>query len=358
MTLTWKSLAAWALLPAALLGGPRGALADTREYPIGYFADEFRATVAVEDSSDVFRPGTVSVFARRTGKRLLQVQSSELAFEVNDGRVAPNVKEVPYGRQSVLIYEDFDFDGRPDLAIMDGQNSCYHGPSFQVFLRRGATFVKSAAFTRLAQEYCGMFGVDPAAKRLSAMTKSGCCWHQFDSFQVIDGAPRLLESVVESQVEVSSAYLRRETSGRRTMREYLLLPPEQAGSRLLLAFDLAGPRRRHVEVFASDGLLDYALVVGPDRRVELSYQLHVLGNSEPRNPVSEHRFSWDERTGQLSFQSASYRYVIHDAPGRLGVSVQGHGRPLFMPAVAKTRNGTLRGLEAHDFENVEARTSN
>lgn len=34
LTLTWKSLAAWALLPAALLGGPRSALADTREYPL------------------------------------------------------------------------------------------------------------------------------------------------------------------------------------------------------------------------------------------------------------------------------------------------------------------------------------
>jgi len=52
---------------------------------------------------------------------------------------------VVFGTAALLIYEDFDFDGRRELAIMDGQNSCYHGPSFRIFLRRGRGFEESTS---------------------------------------------------------------------------------------------------------------------------------------------------------------------------------------------------------------------
>jgi hypothetical protein len=187
-----------ALSVASLLAGNATALAAPREYPIGHFSNEFRATVTVEDSAEVFRSGAISVFERRTGRRLLRVTSSELAFEVEAGEVQPDLQALPSGRQSVLVYEDFDFDGRPDLAIMDGQKSCYHGPSFQVFLRRGQGFRKSAAFTRLAQRHCGMFTVDARAKRLFTVTKSGCCSHERATWDVVGHAPHLLVSVKES----------------------------------------------------------------------------------------------------------------------------------------------------------------
>src|SRR6185436_16339027 len=123
------------------------------------------------------------------------------------------VLELPYGEQSVLIYDDFDFDGRRDLALMDGQNSCYGGPSFQIFLRQGSGFVRSKAFTKLAQEFCGMFSVDPVAQRIATMTKSGCCWHEFNVYTVVNHEPRLLETTVEAVAEFSSAYFRTERTG-------------------------------------------------------------------------------------------------------------------------------------------------
>jgi len=197
--MSWRKYGAVAALSvASLLAGRATALAAPREYPIGHFSDEFRATVTVEDTGEVFRPGAISVFERRTGRRLLRITSSELAFEVEGGEVRPDLQALPSGRQSVLVYEDFDFDGRADLAIMDGQKSCYHGPSFQVFLRRGQGFRKSAAFTRLAQRYCGMFAVDSQAKRLFTVTKSGCCSHQRTTYDVVRHAPRLLATVKES----------------------------------------------------------------------------------------------------------------------------------------------------------------
>lgn len=64
-----------------------------------------------------------------------------------------------------MIYEDFNFDGKNDFAIMDGRFSCYGGPSFQVYLATANGFRHSPEFTRLAQEYCGMFEVNPKDKK-------------------------------------------------------------------------------------------------------------------------------------------------------------------------------------------------
>lgn len=205
-----------------IIGYHTEAHATQKTYRVGNFSDEFFATVTVQDTPEVFKPGEVSVFDARSGKRMLRVKSEALSFDVKDGKVTANVKELPYGDQSVLIYEDFDFDGRKDLALMDGQNSCYHGPSFQIFLRKNASFLHSSAFTELAQEFCGMFGVDAAAKRLFAMTKNGCCWHRYNTYAVVNHAPSLIESVEESMAEFCPAYYARTVTVGRPSTEYFL----------------------------------------------------------------------------------------------------------------------------------------
>jgi hypothetical protein len=346
-----KALSAAAALAVSALLSVDPAQAAQKEYAIGHFSDELRATVTVEETQDVFRPGFVSVFERKSGQRLLRVEADELAFELDHDEIEPNVMELPYGRQSVVIYDDFDFDGRPDLAIMDGQHSCYHGPSFQIFVRQGKGFAKSRAFTRLAQEYCGMFSIDRAHKQLHAMTKSGCCFHQFDTFDVVRRSPFLSQSVEESVEQGAPAYLRRTTTGRSSSSEHLLLGPQDSIAKVLLAFDLAGPRPRHVEVFATEGYLDYAVVVGPERRVELSYRLQARPVDTQRADAQPEPFRWDSATSELSFRTGAYRYVIHDGE-KHGVSVHHSGSEVFIPAVETSRRGTLSGLNVADFENA------
>src|SRR5699024_3477109 len=104
-----------------------------------------------------------------------------------------NVHERPYGKQNVLIYEDFNFDGQKDLAISDGNHSCYGGPSYQIYLADAGGFSFSKSFTKLAQDYCGLFAVNEEDHTLSTMTKSGCCWHQYSVFSIKDNAPYLIK---------------------------------------------------------------------------------------------------------------------------------------------------------------------
>jgi hypothetical protein len=338
---------------AAMVSGQARAEAPEREYAIGEFSDELTATLKVADSNDVFRPGSVSVFERRSGKRILHVESEELTLDLDDGQVTPNVKEVPYGHQSVLIYEDFDLDGRKDLALMDGQNSCYHGPSFQIFLRRGARFVHSAAFTSLAQEYCGMFTVDAKAKRIYQMSKSGCCSHQFYTWDVVNREPLLREVIDETLAMSTPEYLERTTTRDiGTTTEYLRLGPEDdTRSKPILSFELAGPAHKRVALFATEsGLLDYALVRGPDNLVELSYQLHVLKSELEAAPA--HPFVWLAARAELSFQNGGYQYIIHAGETGLGVSVHHGGKTVFLPGVEATRRGSLHDLPAESLQNV------
>ena len=41
---------------------------------------------------------------------------------------------IAYGNQSVVRFDDFNFDGIVDLAIQNGREGGYSGPSFDIYL--------------------------------------------------------------------------------------------------------------------------------------------------------------------------------------------------------------------------------
>lgn len=43
----------------------------------------------------------------------------------------------------------------------------------------------SAELSDLTQENLGMFSVDAKHKRIGVMSKSGCCWHLWQQYQVV-----------------------------------------------------------------------------------------------------------------------------------------------------------------------------
>ena len=95
-----------------------------------------------------------------------------------------------YKEQRFVYYDDYNFDGRKDLALYDGNNGGYGFASYQIFLFSKANdkFVHSPSFTKLGQ-YQGMFDVDAKNKMLYNSTKSGCCFFQTDGYKVVDDKP-------------------------------------------------------------------------------------------------------------------------------------------------------------------------
>src|SRR5687768_4382168 len=85
------------------------------------FSDRYNARMFISDTKEVFSPGWIAVFDKKSQKQIIKVTSEELSFDLEDGKVVSNIKELPYGEQSLIMFEDYNFDGLKDLALMDGQ---------------------------------------------------------------------------------------------------------------------------------------------------------------------------------------------------------------------------------------------
>lgn len=131
--------------------------------------------------------GIIELYDRITKKKFQTFYSGDLDFSVDkSNNPSLNVIEL-YGEQSPLIFDDFNFDGTEDLAIRNGNESSYGGPSYDVYVYHTAKkqFVPSADLSILADSHLGMFETDHKRKRISTFDKSGCCWHLKTEYSVI-----------------------------------------------------------------------------------------------------------------------------------------------------------------------------
>ena len=127
----------------------------------------------------------------------------ETSFMLNDDGSAPVNETLLYDKQSAFNFGDFNFDGVDDIALCDGRNSGYGGPSYQVYLfsPRSGKFVHNAGLTELGQENLGMFEVDKKRKIISTFTKSGCCWHKSEEYKMVNNRPvKVFEEIEDASL--------------------------------------------------------------------------------------------------------------------------------------------------------------
>lgn len=133
----------------------------------------------------------VELFKKSAPKPFQVVNLEDTEFAVEEVQLTSSKKMYEY--QSILFFEDYNFDGAEDLSIRDGNNSGYGGPSYRIYLfsPRASRFVFSQALTDLGQgEYLGMFQIDRKRRRLRAYSKGGCCLHRMDEFIVVGNRPK------------------------------------------------------------------------------------------------------------------------------------------------------------------------
>jgi hypothetical protein len=105
-----------------------------------------------------------------------------------------------YAEEYSFIFDDFNFDGHDDLAVCNGRNGGYGGPSYSIFLFNSMAkrFVENRSLSKLAEGvYLGLFFVEPKNKRLVAFSKSGCCYHETEKYHVVNDKPFLVEKLIE-----------------------------------------------------------------------------------------------------------------------------------------------------------------
>ena len=320
-----------------------------KTFDVQDFSDDYYGKVYLEQPSEVFSKGWVAIYQKKTNRQLIKINSEELVGDTEDGKIKANVHELPYGEQSSIIYEDFNFDGIKDFAIMDGQNSCYHGPSFQIYLggKLKGQFVLSKSFTRLAQEYCGMFEVNQEEKMISTMTKSGCCWHEYSDYKVINNIPRAVKTVEEDArnfplLDVSTGTW----NGKRmitTSARNLNFDDEEL--KVLLSFNIKNGEKQ-VVLYEYQSQLGYALI-NKNQNVEFAYPQD--------SPQEESNFQLDskENPTTLSFSNKKATYKIYQtADGKIGVRVSVGGKMTDIPGDPNSLKGTLNELSARNLENL------
>lgn len=297
------------------------------------FSDRYFGKVFISDTGSVFSEGWVAIFDKKTKKQLIKIESSELSFSLREGEVIANIKELPYGEQSQIMFDDFNFDGKKDFALMDGQNSCYHGPSFQIYLANGRGFTHSRAFTRLAQDYCGMFDVDAAKKTISTMTKSGCCWHQSSSFVVTNNIPvpvKIIEEGRNANGLLIDFVEQNRVGGKMRKKEYSVFDRADLGNSVFFSFRFSNGKK--MSLVDQSGLL-YYVFTDKDDKVEL---LH------------SDSFTYSKRDELLTFKSGGVTYAV----SKHGISVKSTRTNLDMKAEPTSIDGSLAQVETAKFENV------
>jgi hypothetical protein len=115
-----------------------------------------------------------------------------------------------YDAQSVVNVGDFNFDGMDDIALCDGEDGSYGGPSYRVYLssRAAGKFVFNKPLTDLGR-HLAMFTVDRRNKTLETFDKSGCCWHITERYKVVRDRPvKVFEEVEDATADPNGRRVR------------------------------------------------------------------------------------------------------------------------------------------------------
>lgn len=316
-------------------------------------SNRYMAKAIIDERTDYTISGRVSVYDRQTNALLIEQESTALPDD--EGVSAVNVKQLPYGEQSLIQYNDFNFDGIDDLAISDGNNSCYGGPSYQVYLADGkGGFVYSDEFTDLAQSYCGFFSVDYDKQLIYTMTKSGCCWHWVYTFDVRDNKPRMIEEVEEGANNVLPFILNSKISQLKNNQMQLVEQESMLdvdGMDVIFSFELQNKDKK-VVLFRYDDILFYAFINSPTDNDNASASIDFLypseqdyqkyldqqqGESTPYTTFVLHQ-SEDNQT--LTFANPSATYQIYNTPHTVGIKVRTGGKVYDMPGEVGSRKPT------------------
>ncbi|MBO0589918.1 hypothetical protein I2486_00725 [Cellulophaga sp. E16_2] len=306
-------------------------------YTITDFSTTFNATLEIEQGFEnhEFKKGIFSIVDTTTDKQVLFIESDELIIETDlTTEEKTTSTTLPYDRQNFLIFQDFNFDGLKDIAYMDGRNSCYGGPSYQIYLQEHQAFVYSPEFTRLSYEYCGMFQIAEKTKTIHTMTKSGCCWHQFSEFKVQNNIPIAIKISEESMNPngILLDYVEKERVNNQMIEtKYSTLPDSGFDIQTIFSFQFKNSKKMNLVHAFSNQL--YYVFTDKEDKVELFY---------------DENFVYNKSKNTLTFTRKNTRYQISTT----GITVQTPSKNIPMNADGETIEGELASLLSLTLDNL------
>ncbi len=306
----------------------------SEEIALTDFSDSYTGKLIRNSSlhGDLETNCSLNLYDKKTGKLVFSEQAFDNVFNSDynaSTTVSVNIKELPYGEQSVLIFEDFNFDGIEDIALRSGYFSCYGGPSYNVYLASKKGFEINESFTELASSNCGMFAVDYDKKQLSTMTKSGCCWHEFSTYVVENNTPVPIEIIEEAYTGIFVDYtVQKSGKGKTVTASYQSFAE---GNNPEVTFVFENEKKMYLMSSMGNDLL-YVFTDEEDK-VELSYM---------------DDFMYNQQKNTLSFSIKNTKYTILENE----ILVQVNGKEYHLNKI-KSKKGSFKDLKLNEYENVQ-----
>jgi hypothetical protein len=332
-----------------------GQISSTVAYSfrVDDFSKDYYGIVKVSDTTTVFTSGTITIYDKKTNKPIIKIESGELALDLKNGEIKSNIHDLPYGEQSIIMYDDFNFDGIKDFAIENGQNSCYHLPSYEIYIAGKNGFYKDDDFTKLAQENCGMFDIDSKEKEIHTMTKSGCCWHQFSDYIIENNKPKAIRILEDDEQHEPYSIINVQTwNGREMIKTYrkTISFGQNEGIKPVFSFWLEGKDKEVILFNINDRTLNYALI-RKDSTVEFSYPEDT--------PYKNPDFTFRTLANQMNilFQNGTTQYKIYEITNSegnetVGIEVTVDGKTTNLKGVPATKKGSLMDIPGIKLDNV------
>ena len=293
---------------------------------------------------EIFKKGTISIYHSSTHQKLISVTADEMVVE------SENDKNIPYQSQELVFYEDFNFDGIKDFAVLNGQLGCYHQPSYEIYLASGNTFVYHDAFSELAQSYCGMFQIIPEKKMLTTRAKSGCCWHEYRDYVVENNSPKL-KTIIEEDATIYPYTL---TTTKTWDGDKMSQKEEKTVSlhneTPVISFKIAKNGKQATLFIHQDRTLNYVLTK-PNGLVEFNYPEEAH--------LDEEIFTLNEtgNTTSVSFQNGEAEYEVYQTRengkiAKVGINVKVNGKLYHLPGDPASLEGDLKNTGGKGLANL------
>lgn len=138
--------------------------------------------IATCNEKECFGKSSFSFMDKKTAEKF-SFTSENFTFAIE--RDSLNLKETEFDNEpSSLIFEDFNFDGFEDIALINrsSENATYNIYLFDSIQKQ---FSMNKGMTTLIKENSAMFTVDSERKRVVIHLKSGCCLHITKEYNVI-----------------------------------------------------------------------------------------------------------------------------------------------------------------------------
>lgn len=174
------------------------------------------------------------------------------------------------------------------------------------------------------------------------MTKSGCCWHLTEKYELVGGMPVLSASYVEDHLsDMPNVTITKWKNGKEVSKtKELYLDDSNGRAEYILNFKLQDRDKTVLLAVTGEGLSYYFL--DADNKVELEY-------------TGSFSLTKDGDRYKLLFSRPGAHYEVYSDSNNIGINVKVGKKIYNMTGLMPEKHNTLSYLWGMDVENIEVK---